>query len=194
MGGLVSPMRALAAPFLLVLAPGCASSPAANAEPMALQRPVELDQAAWLLGSWSIDVWRIDASGAEEVWLEDQVLNVTFERDRLLLRFDVIYPTQPLEAQVEYLTFDVIERRWVWFAFSNTGYRDLSYATGDFGGSQIVFESEFARLGQAQRTRQTFDRASADEFEIATEEFADGRWRRQSRARYTRLSSRNSDG
>ena len=175
-----------------------ASSPPADTEQRidrtvedaSLQRAPQLNQLAWMVGEWAFDVVTIHPDGSEEVWLLDQRNRVQFERDNTWLRSDIIYPTQPLETQIQYLTFDLVDKKWVSIAFSNTGYRDIQSSTDDFTDGKLEFEAEICDLDIAlDKCRGVIIKHSDTTFSTVSERYIDGAWQPFSRADYRKISN-----
>ncbi len=141
-----------------------------------------------MVGLWRVDVFTIHADGSEQTWLTDQRAETRFERDRTWLRTDLIYPTQPLETQLNYLTFDLAERRWVSISFSNTGYRDIQFSNDNWSDQRLAFEGYTCDLNIApDGCRDVVGRITDDEYVIVSERKVGEDWVPFSRARYTRI-------
>lgn len=159
-----------------------------SAQKAALRRAPQLEALSWMVGNWSYDVFTMHPDGTEEVWLVDQRREVQFERNRTWLRSDTIYPTQPLETQLNYLTFDLVEERWVSISFSNTGYQDIQFSEDTLEDGRLEFTGNTCNLSIAPDGCQDIIIKLSDErFDILSKRFDKGRWVAFSRSEYTRV-------
>jgi len=111
---------------------------------------------AWTLGDWDMTVTVFGANGAEEV-SEPERTTFRMQGDSLIVDDEL--------SMV--LGYDGFTERWFWASFEPPAApMAQAHSTGDWNGSQLVFESEVRFLGERYALRQTLVKTGDDSFEV----------------------------
>jgi hypothetical protein len=148
------------------------------------QPPAELEQVAWMHGSWTIEATVFATPSSPERTDHGSVL-VSRVVGGCWLQLAYSYPTGTQD--LGFMTYNRVTRRWTSVGLDSTGNAAVVTAAA-WEGNRLVFETPALEIvGERVHIRQTIEKLSPDEFVLRNEErLPDGTWRALDQYRYRR--------